>query len=124
MSYFIAEEPVSTQLMAVAASPRGDLLATSCKATSAEHAVIRVYDTTTWKQVGAPLPGHNLTIARIRFSNSGNFVLSCSRDRTWRLFKRNEEGEGERFIADTSKASCLINVVVRLCAGCCGSIAF
>ena len=82
-----------SKLMAVAASPNGDLLATSCKATSAEHAVIRIYDTSTWKQLGSPLSGHNLTIARIRFSNSGQYVLSCSRDRTWRLFKRSEDGE-------------------------------
>jgi elongator complex protein 2 len=85
--------------MAVAASPDGRLLATSCKATTHEHAVIRVYDTTTWKQVGKPLPGHSLTIARIRFSNNGQYVLSTSRDRTWRLFKRTEGTDGKTKLA-------------------------
>ena len=101
------------KLMAVAASPNGDLLATSCKATSAEHAVIRIYDTSTWKQLGSPLSGHNLTIARIRFSNSGQYVLSCSRDRTWRLFKRSEEGEFVRSDVLTVQSSAFCSQVSR-----------
>jgi WD40 repeat protein len=80
--------------MTCAVSPARDLLATACKATSAEHAVVRLYDTTTWKQVGSPLEGHNLTITRITFSHDGRFILTCSRDRTWRLFESLGDGKG------------------------------
>jgi hypothetical protein len=78
--------------MAVASSPSGDMIATSCKATSAEHAVIRLYETATWQQILPPLAGHTLTITRIVFSPDGQYILSCSRDRTWRLFRK-KEGE-------------------------------
>lgn len=78
--------------MAVASSPSGDMIATSCKATSAEHAVIRLYDTATWQQIHPPLAGHTLTITKIVFSPDGQFILSCSRDRTWRLFRK-KQGE-------------------------------
>ncbi|KAJ9119509.1 hypothetical protein QFC22_003217 [Naganishia vaughanmartiniae] len=80
------------ELMAVASSPSGDMIATSCKATSAEHAVIRLYDTATWQQIHPPLAGHTLTITKIVFSPDGQFILSCSRDRTWRLFRK-KQGE-------------------------------
>ncbi|KAJ9096361.1 hypothetical protein QFC21_005182 [Naganishia friedmannii] len=82
------------ELMAVASSPSGDMIATSCKATSAEHAVIRLYDTSTWQQIHPPLAGHTLTITKIVFSPDGQFILSCSRDRTWRLFKKKEGEHG------------------------------
>lgn len=78
--------------MAVATPPSGHLIASSCKATSAEHAVVRLYDSETWQQVGKPLEGHNLTITRIAFSHDERFILTCSRDRTWRLFAKDESG--------------------------------
>lgn len=90
-----AFSPFHTQIMTIAASPSGHLLATACKATTPDHAVIRIYDTTTWKQVGSPLPGHSLTIVSIRFSRDGKYVLSASRDRTWRLFKQKPNSLGE-----------------------------
>ncbi|KAG9006169.1 hypothetical protein FRB94_012243 [Tulasnella sp. JGI-2019a] len=80
------------ELYALGVSNSGALVATACKATSAEHAVVRVYDTHTWKQVGKPLAGHVLTVTRIQFSPDERFVLTASRDRTWRLFERSEEG--------------------------------
>jgi elongator complex protein 2 len=87
--------------MTVAASPSGDMIATACKATTAEHAVIRLYDTTTWQQILPPLAGHTLTITRIVFSPDGRFILSCSRDRTWRLFRK-KEGELGTFLYASS----------------------
>lgn len=71
--------------MAVAHSKR--LMGTACKATSADHAVIRVYDTTNWRPFGQPLAGHNLTVTRITFSPDDRHILTVSRDRTWRLFR-------------------------------------
>jgi elongator complex protein 2 len=94
--------------MAVAASPDGKLLATSCKATTPEHAVIRVYDTQTWKQVGTPLAGHSLTIARIRFSNNSKYILSCSRDRTWRVFSRSDHSDGKKSVGLSEPARMVV----------------
>ena len=39
------------------------------------------------------LDGHNLTIAQIEFSPNDNFILSCSRDRSWCLYKKISNNE-------------------------------
>lgn len=77
--------------MTLAVSHSRKLIATSCKATSPEHAVIRVYETSTFKLVGQPLAGHVLTVTRLAFSPDDRFILSVSRDRTWRLFEAKDE---------------------------------
>lgn len=68
------------------------LAATACKATAPEHAVVRLYDTDTWQPVGEPLAGHSLTVTGIAFSPDDKHVLSVSRDRSWRLFERDDSG--------------------------------
>ncbi|KAG8869257.1 hypothetical protein FRB98_002739 [Tulasnella sp. 332] len=81
------------ELYTLGVSNSGSLIATACKATNSEHAVVRVYNTQTWKQAGNPLAGHVLTVTAIQFSPDDRFVLTASRDRTWRLFERHgEEG--------------------------------
>lgn len=76
----------------MAASHDGKVLATACKSTSPDHAVVRLYDTTTWRAIGQPLAGHSLTVTRISFSPDDRMVLTVSRDRSWRLFARNADG--------------------------------
>jgi elongator complex protein 2 len=56
-----------------------------------EHAVVRVYDTRSYKVFGEPLQGHILTITRISFSPDDKLILTVSRDRTWRLFEAQSE---------------------------------
>ena len=56
-----------------------------------EHAVVRVYDTRSYKVVGEPLQGHILTVTRISFSPDDKLILTVSRDRTWRLFEAQSE---------------------------------
>lgn len=68
------------------------LIATACKASTAEHAVVRVYDTDKWQPVGEPLSGHTLTVTRIAFSPDDRLVLSVSRDRSWRLYEVQDTG--------------------------------
>lgn len=59
-----------------------------------EHAVVRVYDTRSYKVFGEPLQGHILTVTRISFSPDDKLILTVSRDRTWRLFEaQNENGK-------------------------------
>ncbi|KAF4619125.1 hypothetical protein D9613_005202 [Agrocybe pediades] len=67
-----------------------NMIATACKSTNAEHAVVRVYDTATFKPVGQPLQGHILTVTRISFSPDDKYILTVSRDRSWRLFALQE----------------------------------
>jgi elongator complex protein 2 len=73
-------------------------MATACKASTTEHAVVRIYDTDKFQLVGQPLEGHLLTVTRIAFSPDDRLVLSVSRDRSWRLYEIQEE-EGEYHIA-------------------------
>ncbi|KAG7097028.1 hypothetical protein E1B28_004421 [Marasmius oreades] len=75
----------------IALSNSKKYLATACRATSPEHAVIRLNDTSTWHAAGEPLSGHSLTVTRIAFSPNDQFVLSVSRDRSWRLFRQDSE---------------------------------
>lgn len=37
------------------------------------------------------MKGHELTVVQMKFSNSGNYLLSVSRDRSWKLFRRRTE---------------------------------
>ncbi|KAF8842300.1 WD40 repeat-like protein [Paxillus ammoniavirescens] len=76
----------------IASSNSHDLLATACRATSAQHAVVRVYSTSTYQPFGSPLEGHSLTVTRIAFSPDDNFIVTVSRDRTWRSFEKTNEG--------------------------------
>ncbi|KAH9844010.1 WD40 repeat-like protein, partial [Rhodofomes roseus] len=80
------------------------LFASACKATTPEHAVVRVYDTERWQPIGQPLAGHTLTVTRIVFSPDDRYVLTVSRDRAWRLFVRDGDNGYLPAAADRSHA--------------------
>ncbi|KAL5487931.1 ELP2_1 [Sanghuangporus weigelae] len=80
------------ELHAIAASHSGEFVATSCKATTPEHAGIKIYETKNWQLYGQTLFGHQLTITRIAFSPDDRYILSVSRDRSWCLYERNDDG--------------------------------
>ena len=79
------------EISAVAASHAHSLIATACKASSIEHAVIRLYDTKDWHEIRPPLAAHTLTVCRLRFSVDDKYLLSVGRDRQWALFSRSAE---------------------------------
>ena len=66
------------------------------KAAKPEHANILVWqeqyahNQASYKQIDT-LRGHDLTIVQMKFSNSGDYLLSVSRDRSWKLFRRRIE---------------------------------
>ncbi|GAA6050328.1 hypothetical protein JCM3770_002965 [Rhodotorula araucariae] len=95
------------ELVAVASAHSAPLIATACKATAPEHAVVRLYSTATWQPVGTVLDGHALTITKLAFSPAGEgcqadrWLLSVSRDRTWRVYER---GDGEGIYSPAANA--------------------
>jgi elongator complex protein 2 len=93
------------EISSVAASHDGSLIATACRASSIDHAVIRVFKVKDWLEVKPPLKAHSLTITRIRFSQDDNDLLSVGRDRQWAVFKRDQdESTAYKFFASNPKS--------------------
>lgn len=76
------------EISAVAASHDGTVVATSCRASSLDHAVIRLYTTKDWREVKPSLVAHSLTVTSLCFSEDDQFLLSVGRDRQWAVFER------------------------------------
>ncbi|CAE7034220.1 hypothetical protein P3342_007261 [Pyrenophora teres f. teres] len=76
------------EISAVAVSRDGTLVATACRASSIDHAVIRLYDTTHWLEVKPPLKTHSLTVTALQFSQDDRYLLSVGRDRQWVLWEK------------------------------------
>src|SRR5712664_2673724 len=78
------------EISAVAANHDRSLVATACKASSIDHAVVRLYDATDWHEIKPSLTAHSLTIASRCFSADDRYLLSVGRDRQWAVFQRSE----------------------------------
>lgn len=90
------------ELSCLAASHDGRLVASACRASGLNHAVVRVFETAPrWAELRPPLAAHTLTATRLRFSPDGDgaYLLSVGRDRQWAVFekkkRRDEVKEGE-----------------------------
>ncbi|PKS10827.1 hypothetical protein jhhlp_002584 [Lomentospora prolificans] len=79
------------EISCLAVSNDGTLIASACKASSVNHAVIRLFETERWTEVKPPLVAHSLTATRIRFSSDDKYILSVGRDRQWAVFERDLE---------------------------------
>lgn len=79
------------EIYSICATSDGKLIASSCKATTTEHAQIIIWDTSSWKQI-QKLSSHQLTVTQIKFSPDDKLLLSVSRDRRWTLFEKDELG--------------------------------
>jgi elongator complex protein 2 len=79
------------EISTLAASHDGSIIATACRATSLDHAVIRLFETKDWHEIKPPLMAHSLTVTRLRFSADDQHLLSVGRDRQWALFQRDEK---------------------------------
>ncbi|KAF3907197.1 hypothetical protein ABW21_db0209271 [Orbilia brochopaga] len=78
------------EISTLACSNRGDVIATACKASSITHAVIRMFETKSWRQLKPALEAHSLTVNRIAFSVDDKYMLSVGRDRQWTVFQRTD----------------------------------
>lgn len=76
------------EISAVASSHDGSVIATSCRASSLDHAVIRLYTTKDWREVKPSLTAHSLTVTKLGFSNDDRYLISVGRDRQWVVFER------------------------------------
>lgn len=77
------------ELSCLTASHDGKLIASACKASSTNHAVIRLFETEKWTEIRPPLVAHSLTATRLRFSADDSYLLSVGRDRQWAVFEKN-----------------------------------
>ncbi|KAL2815878.1 6-phosphofructo-2-kinase-domain-containing protein [Aspergillus granulosus] len=78
------------EISAIAVSHDRTLIATACKASSIDHAVVRLYDTSDWHEIRPSLAAHTLTITSLSFSADDRYLLSVGRDRQWAVYRRSE----------------------------------
>ena len=76
------------EISAVASSHNGSVVATSCRASSLDHAVIRLYTTKDWREVKPSLTAHSLTVTALCFSSDDRYLVSVGRDRKWAVFEK------------------------------------
>ncbi|KAJ5023447.1 quinon protein alcohol dehydrogenase-like superfamily [Bipolaris maydis] len=79
------------EISALAISHNASLVATACRASSIDHAVIRLYDTKEWLEVKPPLKAHSLTVTSLAFSQDDKYLLSVGRDRQWVIWERSPD---------------------------------
>jgi elongator complex protein 2 len=90
------------EISTVATSHDGKFIATACRASSIDHAVIRLYETKEWREIKPSLKAHSLTVTALEFSADGQYLLSVGRDRQWTIFERVSEGSDEYKLAYTN----------------------
>lgn len=83
------------EISCLAASHDGKLIASACRASSLNHAVIRLFETERWTEIRPPLAAHTLTATRIRWSADDRHLLSVGRDRAWAVFERDPDSNTE-----------------------------
>ncbi|KAI0874191.1 WD40-repeat-containing domain protein [Hypoxylon argillaceum] len=91
------------EISCLAASHAGDLVASACRASSVNHAVIRLFETRRWTEIRPPLTAHALTATRLRFSLDDRYLLSVGRDRQWAVFEREQGGTAAADGNDSTK---------------------
>jgi len=92
------------ELSCLAASHDGRLIASACRASSLNHAVVRLFETApSWTELRPPLAAHTLTVTRLRFAPQDRFLLSVGRDRQWAIFARDQDGSGYTLLQSNPK---------------------
>ncbi|ORE02149.1 WD40 repeat-like protein [Rhizopus microsporus var. microsporus] len=79
------------ELTSVDVSRDSKYIASSCKAATAEHAIVRLFNASTWKEIKHSIDAHALTVTRCKFSHNNQWLLTVSRDRLWAISERRED---------------------------------
>lgn len=104
------------EISAVTASHDGSLVATSCRASSLDHAVIRLYTTKNWREIRPSLTAHSLTVTALIFSTDDGYLLSVGRDRQWTVFERNAN-HSEEYLLKYSNSKGHSRMILDACWG-------
>ncbi|KAK0415976.1 hypothetical protein QR680_012228 [Steinernema hermaphroditum] len=102
------------EVFAIAANKSGTLIATSCKASHADHAAIMIWDTDEWQR-RCDLYAHQLTVTQLAFSPSGRYLLSVSRDRSFAVFKSNKEYQWSK-VFQSNKSTGVHSRIIWACS--------
>ncbi|KAK6060593.1 WD domain, G-beta repeat protein [Cooperia oncophora] len=78
------------EVYAIAINPAGTVLATSCKASQADDAVIALWDTSDWSKK-SEVSGHQLTVTQFEWCPTGTRLLSVSRDRKAIIYREQND---------------------------------
>ena len=84
------------EICAVAVRADGRVLASACRATALDHAVVRLWDTVSWAQLpGPPLRAHTSSVTALAFEPgaNGRWLLSAGKDRQTVLWARSSHGQ-------------------------------
>ncbi|TPX42065.1 hypothetical protein SeLEV6574_g05783 [Synchytrium endobioticum] len=95
------------EIYSLGCSRDGKVVASSCKAAKQDHAAIKLWSTSTWKELSSerPLVAHALTVTDIKFSPDDKYILTVGRDRMWSLFIRTDDEEQPyKFLCNDPKA--------------------
>lgn len=76
------------EISCLATSHDSTLIATACRSTSKAHAVLRLYDTSTWLEIRPALEAHSHTVLDLAFSPDDLYLLSAGRDRSFVIWKQ------------------------------------
>ena len=97
------------EISCVASSHDGSVVATACKASSADHAVIRLYECQGWREIKPPLTAHSLTATSLGFSPDDRYLLSVGRDRNLAIFEREESGYRRVWLKEKAHARMILD---------------
>ncbi|KFB54025.1 AGAP006889-PA-like protein [Anopheles sinensis] len=102
------------ELYSIAASSDGSLIASACRATSSDHAQILLWDTKTWRIV-QQLAAHQLTVTQLSFAPNDRLLLAVSRDRTFSVYEREQEGGDFKQVMRSDKTNGVHTRIIWCC---------
>jgi elongator complex protein 2 len=78
------------EIISISSSHDGKYIASGGKSQSEKNSKLFIWDATQGKLVNK-LEGNTLTIVQIEFSPNDEYILTVSRDRSWCIFKKNDD---------------------------------
>lgn len=102
------------EISAIACSHAGTVVATSCRASSLDHAVIRLYTTKDWREIKPSLTAHSLTVTALSFASDDRYLISVGRDRQWVIFER-DVVRPERYLLKHSNSKGHSRMILDAC---------